>query len=237
MEPLFEAMVAPCGHALCMGCLENLSRSAAAVSPMTWAQQPEQNEPRCPECRAAVHAAQYIRCYAIERAAKALHPGKAERFTAERRTDPAALSRDVKDLASLAAWKVARDEQAVSKVMDLVWRGLQSCMNNSTALLIRTRVQLSAQVPACFRYASPRLRADPMGNVDISEFVEQDAAREVEGVLETLWANRDEVARRLKANGLSMMTFRYMGENHALITWPDLPPTFRPPGAAPESKA
>lgn len=248
-EPLFEAMVAPCGHALCCECVAKLRQVAEAVVPAEWTMRPETapKVPRCPECRLAVHKGQYRRCFALEKAARALYPDKVAGFTAKRKADGNTFVGGVNDLDDLITWKIAKEEQAVANAIGLVWKGIQGCMRNSTALLIRCRAIPAPPEPSgpyCPRgheYVAlgegmvgrirPRMRMTGDGGLDISEFVQQDAEAEVEAVLDTLWNCREEVARRLEAKGLKMTTFRYAGENHVLITWPDMPAAFGAAGA------
>jgi hypothetical protein len=143
-------------------------------------------------------------------------------------------------------WKAAKEEQAVNEVIKLIWRAIQGCMANSTALLIngdvspRSLQMAEVHAAVCppyphahghgarntWRGQAPRVHISNDGEVDISEFVQQDVTSEIEGVLTTLWNCADEIGRRLKKEGLELKVFKYLGQNHALITWPPIPSTF-----------
>lgn len=240
-EPLFIAFTAPCGHALCSGCVERLWEATREVTPQNFvrvsmqapslAGDEDPRVPRCPECRSAVHKTQYKRCFALEKAAKALHPEKWKEF-AKTNVPKLLTLENAESFSELRAWKAIKDEQAVDKVVKLLWKAVRECLDNSTALLISGQVTpVREEVHACpvhvpRTWGGPRARVTHSGEIDLSEFIQEDVIAEIEGVLNAIWSHTEEISRRLTAQGLTLTTFRYRGANYALVTWPALPPSF-----------
>ncbi len=221
-EPLFLAYTALCGHALCPKCVKSHCNADNVISPqdsllsrMSMAAG-EVRVPRCPVCRAAVHETQYKRCYDLEKAAQALHPKEWNTPGAAKAVADFSMAH-AESIDDLRVLKAVHDEQAIDAVVKLIWKAVRECLDNSTALLI------SGKITQPYVFHGPaRLRMTDGGNIDLSEFAHADAVAEIESTLNTLWTHTEAIRTRLEAQRLALNTFRFRGDNYAVVTWPNL---------------
>jgi len=219
-DPLFEALVAPCGHACCVQCINKLLAASAHVlsDNHAWSEDVSQALPRCPVCRTAVHRDGFRKCYALEQAAANLHHNELPvDFHARKKIEIVGATNG---LADLRTWKAAFDEQAVNDAINYIWCSLKAEISSSTALLILC--SRKASEPQCAPTNMREWREQPMNIEKMAIQKRQDA------IMSSILSSADEIARRLAKQGLTLMTFRSLGSDYALVTWPALVPTFAP---------
>lgn len=239
-DVLRSPRVPPCGHAVCASCLKTMVATAKTLRPDECMFGPSGGKRglKCPECKKPVHEAQYVRCFALEKAVEKLHPSTDEEKQ-QRAESVEEVPLEKWTVSDLQRWTAAENERLIQISMRLIMEAVKECGSVSDALLINESLPCSKDsgdtpfedemmampmaMPMSMGHGSVRItsrrrtrRAGPPGAT-----AGPSSAQELSKAWSLFWQQKslNDVVGRLEKRGFRVALFKLHGEQHALLQW------------------